>query len=273
MKIGITGGSGKLGSSLIPYLLERGHYAVVLDRVPPASPVREAEYLLVDTRDYANLANGLRDCNALVHLAAHTSPLNKPNTVVYNDNTTGSYNTLSAAATLGISRVCLASSVNTLGGQYSVRARYDYFPVDEGHPTYAEDPYSLSKWVLECQADAFARRHATMKIASLRLSWLTDSRERAINSTVQDNLGAAQRLWSYTLIHEACHACLVALTADFAGHELFFIVAPHTSANRPSLDLAHDHYPTTEIRGHLGGHTAFYSSVKAEQLLGWKHEP
>jgi nucleoside-diphosphate-sugar epimerase len=270
MKIGITGGSGELGSTLVLYLLERGYRVLVLDRDLPASPVREAEYLLVDTRDYANLTKGLRDCDALVHLAGHSSPLNKPDTVVYNDNTAGSYNTLSAAAALGISRVCLASSVNALGGAFSIRARYDYFPVDEGHPTYAEDPYSLSKWVLECQADAFARRYVTMKIASLRLSWLIESREHAIRYTIKDSLGAIRRLWSYTLFHEACRACESALIADFTGHEVFFIAAPHTSANKRSLDLAHDHYPTTEIRGDLGGHTAFYSSVKAARLLGWK---
>ena len=169
-----------------------------MDRALPASPVREAEYLVVDTRDYANLAEGLRGCDALVHLAAHRSPLTQPDTVVYNDNTISSYNALSAAAALGISRVCLASSVNALGGAFSRRARYDYFPLDEDHPTYAEDPYSLSKWVLECQADAFARRYLTMQIASLRFHWLMESRERAIESTAQ-NCQAAVRTFGRTL--------------------------------------------------------------------------
>jgi nucleoside-diphosphate-sugar epimerase len=273
MKVGITGGSGNLGSSLIPCLLEHGHQVVVMDRALPASPIREAKYLRVDTRDYANLAEGLRGCDALVHLAAHRSPLQQPDTVVYNDNTTGSYNVLSAAAALGISRVCLASSANALGGTFSRRARYDYFPLDEDHPTYADDPYSLSKWVLECQADAFARRYLTMQVASLRFHWLMESRERAVSSTAQDGQAAVKHLWSYTLLHEASRACLLALTADFAGHEVFFITAPRTAATKLSLDLARDHYPMTKILGDLGGHAAFHSSVKAERLLGWKHEP
>jgi nucleoside-diphosphate-sugar epimerase len=50
MRIGITGGSGNQGSSLIPCLLEHGHQVVVMDLVLPASPIREAKYLLVDNK-------------------------------------------------------------------------------------------------------------------------------------------------------------------------------------------------------------------------------
>ena len=175
-----------------------------------------------------------------------------------------------AAAALGIGRVCLASSVNALGGAFSRLPRFDYFPVDEEHPTYAEDSYSLSKWVLEQQADSFARRHTGMQIASLRLHWLMENRERAADQT--DKNGAAVRhLWSYTLLDEACRAFLLALITGFGGHEVFFITAPRTAATTPSLNLARKHYPMTEIRGDLSGYAAFYSSAKAGRLLGWKH--
>jgi len=265
-KIAVTGGNGKLGRSLVPYLLEQGHWVVAMDRALPS------EYRAVDTRDFAKLVGALRGCEALIHLAAHPSPLEQPDEVVYNDNTASSYNALSAAATLGITRVCLASSVNAVGGAFSRVPRFDYFPLDERHPTYAEDPYSLSKWVLERQADAFARRCATMQIASLRFHCLMENRERAVESTAQNGETAVRHLWSYTLLHEASRTCLLALTVDFAGHEVFFIVAPCTAANKPSLDLAREHYPMTEIRGDLGGQAAFYSSVKAERVLAWKHD-
>lgn len=227
--------------------------------------------MVIDTRDHDALVDGLRGCDALVHLAAHASPPNQPDGV-YNDNTTSSYNALSAAAALGITRVCLASSVNALGGVFSRVPRYDYFPLDEQHPTYAEDPYGLSKWVLERQADAFARRCAAMRIASLRFHWLVKRRERAMDLTLRDSKTAAGHLWSYTLLHEASRACLLALTADFAGHEVVYIVAPYTVATRPSLELAREHHPMTEIRGDLTGHAAFYNCNRAARLLGWKHE-
>jgi nucleoside-diphosphate-sugar epimerase len=275
MRIAITGGGGELGRTLTPYLIEHGHSVVIVDRaLPAASPpfANRPEFVVADTRDFGQFVASIRGCDGLIHLAAHRSPLNLIDHVVYADNTVSSYNALSAAATLGIQRVCLASSINAIGGVFSRAPRYDYFPVDEQHPTYAEDPYSLSKWVLEQQADAFARRFEDMRIASLRFHGLMDDRERAVKFASFGSGMAARHLWAYTLTSEASRACLLALTADFAGHEVFYIVAPRTTMAEPSIDLARQHYPNTPIRGDLSDHTGFFDCSKAGRILGWKHE-
>jgi len=230
------------------------------------------EHTVADTRNFGELVASFRGCDAVIHLAALRSPINHPDTVVYADNTVSSYNALSAAATLGIKRVALASSINAIGGAFSRAPRYDYFPVDERHATYAEDPYSLSKWVLEQQGDAFARRFEDMRIASLRFHGLLESRERAVQFASFGSPMAARHLWAYTLLSEASRACLLAVTADFSGHEAFYIVAPQTAMADPSLDLARQHYPGTPIQGDLSGHAGFFDCGKAERLLGWKHE-
>lgn len=275
MRIAITGGGGELGRTLIPYLLEQGHSAVNVDRAPPApslQPLPRPELIVADTRDFGQVVAGIRGCDALIHLAAHRSPLNYPDHVVYGDNTLSSYNALSAAATLGIKRVCLASSINAVGGAFSRTPRYDYFPLDEQHPTYAEDAYSLSKWVLEQQADAFARRYEWMTIASLRFHWLVESRAAAAERTSRFPAMTGRHLWAYTSLRSASAACLLALSADFSGHEVFYIVAPQTAASEPSLDLAREYYPGVEIRGDLSGQAAFFNSGKAERVLGWRHQ-
>ena len=269
MKIAVTGGSGELGRSLTPYLLEQGHSVVSIDRTPPSA--HPLEYIIADTRNFGELVAGLRGCDALIHLAAIRTPINHPDPIVYADNTVSSYNALSAAAALGIKRVCLASSINAIGGYFSRAPRYDYFPVDEQHPTYAEDPYSLSKWVLEQQADAFARRYEWMSIASLRFHGLHDSQERAVQWT-SARPGSIRHLWAYTLLREANRACLLSVTADFGGHEVFYIVAPQTVVPELSVDLARKYYPQTPIRGDLSGHTGFFNCAKAERILGWQHE-
>jgi UDP-glucose 4-epimerase len=228
--------------------------------------------MVADTRDFGQFVAGIQGCDALIHLAAHRSPRNHPDHVVYGDNTLSSYNALSAAATLGIKRVCLASSINAIGGAFSRAPRYDYFPLDEQHPTYAEDPYSLSKWVLEQQADAFARRFEWMTIASLRFHMLVESRAIAADRTRHFEAGARRHLWAYTGLRAASAACLLALSADFSGHEAFYIVAPETVAPQTSLDLARQYYPDTEIRGDLSGHAAFFDTGKAERMLGWQHQ-
>jgi nucleoside-diphosphate-sugar epimerase len=274
MKIAVTGGNGDLGKALIPYLLEQGHSVVSIDRALPHERTWNPQLrnFVADTRNYGEFVGSLRDCDALIHLAAYRSPMNHPDAVVYNENTASSYNALSAAATVGIKRVCLASSINAIGGAFSRKPRYDYFPLDEKHRTYAEDPYSLSKWVLEQQGDAFARRYEDMKIASLRFHWLVESYERAAEFTKHMGQGAINHLWAYTTLADASRACLLALTADFKGHEAFYIVAPRTAMQEPSRELAKKYYPNTEIRGDLSGNNSFFNSHKAEQVLGWKHE-
>lgn len=272
MRIAVTGGNGDMGRSLIPHLLEQSHTVVSIDRTLSATHMRGVDCLIADTRDFGQFAASIRGCDALIHLAAIRAPLNHPDPVVYADNTLSSYNALSAASALGIKRVCLASSINAIGGAFSRSPRYDYFPLDEQHPTYAEDPYSLSKWVLEQQGDAFARRFEWMTIASLRFHWLLDTRTKAIQNKVVMGELVIRHLWAYTLLSEASRACLLSLTADFTGHEVFYIVAPHTVTPEPSLELARQHYPQTEIRGDLSDNTGFFNCAKAERLLGWKHQ-
>ena len=275
MRIAVTGGSGMLGSALATYLLAEGHSVVSIDRALPAhlASKQAIAYLAADVRNIGEMIGCLRDCDALIHLAAHRSPLHNPDSVVYSDNTLSSYNALSAAATLGINRVCMASSINAIGGAFSRAPHYEYFPLDEQHPTYAEDAYSLSKWVLEQQADAFARRHSAMHIASLRFHGIVDTLEPQSIITNTHHPQVIRHLWGYTLTAEACRACLLAITADFSGHEVFYIVGPHSVDTKPSHELAAQYYPETSIHGELAANTSFFDCSKAKRLLGWIHAP
>jgi UDP-glucose 4-epimerase len=151
--------------------------------------------------------------------------------------------------------------------------------VDERHPSYNEDAYSLSKWVLEAQADSFARRYEEMTISSLRFHGLTKLTERRTRDTwAQVNETgrrvSANHLWAYTDIDAAARACELALLAEWAGHEAFFITAPTTifDDSMPSLELARQHYPNVPIRADLPSNTGFYDCSKAGRLLKWTHE-
>jgi nucleoside-diphosphate-sugar epimerase len=276
MKIAVTGGSGEFGQSLVPYLMEQGHVVVSIDRFLPSiqlpPPPNAPDYLSADMTNLGEVVASIRGCDAVIHLAAYRSPLNHPDPTIYVNNTTGSYNILYAAATLGIKRVCLASSINAIGGAFSRSPRYDYFPLDERHPSYAEEPYSLSKWVLEQQADAFARRYEWMTIASLRFHWLVDTTKHIVEMTAAFGTIGIHHLWSYTLFGEANRACLLSLTADFTGHETFYIVAPQTAITEPSGDLAKKYYPTVPLRKDLPGTSSFFDCSKAQRILGWEHK-
>lgn len=272
MKIAITGGSGRVSRAVIELVLAQGHSVVSIDRMaPPQDMIQpDVQYVEAELTNYAAFEQALHGCDALVHLAAIPSPKGHPDHVVHNNNVVASYNALSAAASVGITRVCQASSINATGGFYSRWPRYDYFPLDEQHPTYNEDPYSLSKWICEQQADSFARRYEAMSIASLRLHGVTPM--NFVRHDPDRSKMLAKHLWGYTRLQAVARACLLALTAPFNGHEVFYIVAPTTMMDVPSLELKHQFFPDVPVRGDLSGNRSFYTTAKAERLLGWKHE-
>lgn len=275
MKIAITGGSGGVGRAIIQMALAQGHRLASIDRVRPATELpAQTTFVEADIADYDTLLAAFQDCEAIIHMAAIPSPGRLPDHVVHNNNVVGSYNVLRAAAELGIHRVCQASSVNATGLAYSRWPRFDYFPLDEQHPTYNEDPYSLSKWICEQQGDSFARRYEAMIIASMRFHWVVPERTTAVRAASYSQTPAASKnLWAYTRFDAAASACLLSLTADFTGHEVFYITAPDTVVDTPSLEMAQRFFPHVPIRGDLSGFRSFFDTSKAERLLGWSHPP
>ena len=275
MRIAITGGTGRIGRAVIELALTQGHNVVNIDRAPPqeSTDASNVAFIQVDITQYAEFEQALRGCEALIHLAAIPAPGHHPDHEVHNNNVTGSYNAMRAAVEVGIQRVCQASSVNATGLSYSRWPHFDYFPLDEKHPTYSEDPYSLSKWICEEQANSFARRYENMIISSLRFHAVVRERGTLVQAKAySQGDGAVKGLWAYTKLDAAARACLLSLTADFKGHEVFYIAAPDTISDIPSLELKQKYYPDVPIRGDLSDHKSFFNSNKAEQLLGWKHD-
>jgi len=271
MKIAVTGGSGGIGRAITDLALSRGHEIVSIDRVEPADPIAGVRYVLADAGDYDALVAAFAGCDAMIHMAAIPNPMKDPNHVVHNNNVVGSYNAMRAAVENGIMRICQASSVNAIGQAYSRTPRYDYFPIDEDHPNYAEDPYSLSKWICEQQADAFARRYEGISIASLRFHWVLPDRAFAAGHYSNLDWSPDKHLWAYTSRTCAADACLLSVQTDLKGHEVFYIVAPDTAIDTPSHDLAILHFPNVPIHGNPQGNWSFMTSAKANRLLGWVH--
>lgn len=273
MRIAITGGRGGIGRAVTALALAQGHTVVGIDRAPPTALDRRPKLIVVQTDmvSYGDVEQALHACDALIHLSAIPSPVGHPDHEVHNNNVISSYNALAAAAQLGILRVCQASSVNATGASYSRWPRYDYFPLDELHPTYNEDAYSLSKWICEQQADSITRRHSALVIASLRFHWVVPDRAYATqgNHTIRT---FAKGLWGYTCLDATAQACMLAITAGFQGHEVFQIVAPDTMVEKPSLELQREFFPDVPVRGDLSGTRGFYTCEKAERLLGWRHD-
>lgn len=273
MRIAVTGAGGIVGSAVAERAVAAGHSVVGLDRTPLGTSHREAfeRFFQAETSDYDALLSAFHGCDAVIHLAAITTPLHDADHRVHNNNVVGSYNVMRAAAELGITRVCQASSVNAIGHAFSRRPRYDYFPIDEDHPTYCEDPYSLSKWICEQQADSIARRFERMRIASLRMHMVVRDSAVARERFTLESTSPLSHLFAYTRLDAAAEACLLSLVAEFDGHQVFNVVAPCTTVETESREVASRFFPDIPIRGDLKGRASFFSSAKAERILNWRH--
>ncbi len=272
MLVAVTGACGSVGKPTVDELLAQGYEVRCLDRVPPDH--WRCPFFNVDTADFGQVVGALHGCDAVIHLAAIRSPVGWPAHVVYTNNTVSNYNVLEAAGVLGIRKVCLASSVNAIGLGYSREPTFDYFPVDENHPTRAEDCYSLSKWCGEQLADGFARRHPDMTLVSFRYHAVLRPEAYASwrNSETQKKANDPSGLWGYCDHRDIARANRLGIEARWTGHEVFFLTAPDTRTDTPSRDLAEQHHPDVPIRGDLSGCKSFFDCAKAAKLLGWEHE-
>jgi nucleoside-diphosphate-sugar epimerase len=76
MNIAVTGASGELGKNLGPCLVEQGHKVRSIDRALPreGGGIPNLRHWVADMRDLGEGVGSLRECDAVIHLAALRSP-------------------------------------------------------------------------------------------------------------------------------------------------------------------------------------------------------
>jgi nucleoside-diphosphate-sugar epimerase len=265
VRIAVTGAAGKLGRHVVDRAVRAGHDVVAVDLAVPDEPAG-VEWRTADITDLGQVRAALAGAQGLVHLGALTHP-RYPEPDVFRTNVDGTHHVLVAAEEHGIDAVCLASSVNAIGGVFSAEARYDRFPITERHPCYAEDAYSLSKWILEQESAACARRRPQVAFTALRFHALRDDHAHAA-ATMDERTGGRQ-LWGWTSFDSSAAACLLALNRRTPGHAVCHIVAARTHRDEPSAELAARWYPRVPVDGELAGNAGFYATGAAREVLGW----
>jgi len=276
----VTGSTGKAGRYIVKDLLDNGYDVVGVDRIDPdgvgARRSKGYTFKIADVTDFGQVVSTMKGCDAVIHMAAIPNPRVGPEHEVFRVNMMANWNVLEAAEILGIGKIVMASSVNAVGAVFSkgITPR-PYFPVDEDHPTFSEDSYSLSKWLGEEMADAFVRRRSgNVQIASMRFHGLMErERQAALNAEPEPRGGTeinAKHFWGWSDIEEAARACVLALEVDFGGHEAFFINGEDTSTDEPTESLVKSLYPDAEIRTPMPGNATAISVEKAKRLLGWE---
>jgi dihydroflavonol-4-reductase len=150
----VTGGSGFVGANLVRALLADGWAVRALVRGAAANldglPVERVAGDLF----FPGLADALRGCEALFHVAALYSLSRRDAAAVMRANVAGTESVLGAARIARIARVVHTSSVAALG------VRADGLPADESHQSPADEligVYKRSKYFAEEAARAAVR--------------------------------------------------------------------------------------------------------------------
>lgn len=165
MQVLITGGAGHVGTPISERFVSMG-WDVRVVGIEPDCDLDGVTYAQCDIREYESLIEQVAGCDAIVHLAAIPSTRTHPNPDVFHINVAGTFNLFEAAARAGIKRIAQASSINALGGYWGCDDRqFDYFPLDEDHPTHTTDVYSFSKQLVEEIADYFWRRDGISSVS------------------------------------------------------------------------------------------------------------
>jgi nucleoside-diphosphate-sugar epimerase len=235
MRVLVTGGSGRLGRTVVADLARRGHQVVAVDRVeePPFSPtgssprsggrtaragsparavtadppVERPATVTADLAAAGAIAAVFEQVRpeAVIHLAAVPVPFVRPDHETYTTNTGMAFGVCDAAVAVGARMVVLAASPTVMGyGDPSWTPRY--LPLDEAHPVAPQHAYALSKVATEQIAAYFATRNTGTRFAAFRPCYVIAPEEWAgaptqgghtVRERLEDPALAAVSLFNY----------------------------------------------------------------------------
>lgn len=271
MRIAVTGGSGKLGRTVVRTLREEGHEVVNLDQQGDRESVTRVD--LTDFGQVIDAIAGVDDrhsgVDAVVHLGAIPAPGIVSDVATFHNNMLSTFNVFQAARRLGITRIVSASSETVLGLPFDVPP--PYIPVDEEYAARPESTYSLVKHLEEQMAVELVRWHPELSITALRFSNVMDPADyAAFPSFDADATLRKWNLWSYIDARDGAQAVSRALAGARPGFERYIIAAADTVMTRPNAELVAEVFPGVPVRGDLGVNDTMLSIDKARRLLGFE---
>lgn len=283
-RIVFTGGSGKIGRHVVPYLLSRGHEILNLDLVPLEVPgVTTIVTDLSDSGetydaltlhfgfDELRAGRGRAPVDAVVHFAAIPSILRRPDHVVFTSNVASTYNVIDAATKLGIRKIVFASSETTYGICFAEGDRpFRSFPLDEEYDVDPLDSYGLSKLVGEKIARSFALRTGA-DIYALRIGGVIEPHEYArFPEFLADPSARRRDAWTYTDVRDLGQIVDLCVAKDGLGFQVFNAVNDEIIATEPTEAFLARHAPGAKLTRKMGVREGPMPNRKAREVLGFR---
>ena len=285
-RIVFTGGTGKAGRHVVPYLQAKGYSILNVDLRPLDLP--GVNTLIADLTDSGQTFNALTTHfgfdgyekgsppaapDAVVHFAAIPRVLIEPDNSTFSANVMSTYNVIEAAMKLGVKKVIFASSETTYGVCFAEGDKdYHSFPLEEDYDTDPMDSYGLSKVVNEKTGRAFAMRYGK-DIYALRIGNVIEPHEYGpFANYVANPMMRKRNAWSYIDARDLGEIVHLCLQKDGLGYQVFNAVNDTITANMPTKEFLAKYTPNTKVTREMGEFEAPLSNRKIKEVLGFKEK-
>ncbi len=291
-KIVFTGGSGKAGRHVVPYLLSKGHRVLNLDIVPfpaTAGAASDVYTLKTDLTDSGQVFNALtgqfhikdfelqrrEEADVVIHFAAQARNMLLPDNETFRQNTISTYNIIEAACKVGIKKIIIASSETTYGSCFAQgdHSRFVSMPLHEELPVVPEDTYAMSKVTGEVVARGFAKRFG-VDIYALRIGNVIEPHE--YETLVPDWLDRPEtryrNAWSYMDARDLGQICHLCIEKSGLGFQIFNATNDTITTRTTTKDTLDQFCKDIPITREMGDDEGPLSNRKIKDVLGFKEE-
>jgi nucleoside-diphosphate-sugar epimerase len=285
MRVFFTGGSGKAGRHVIPYLVAQGHRVLNFDKVPLGGAgvhdllgdITDAGQVYSAMNSHAGYdeletGQGARAFDAVVHFAAVPRMMMCPDTETWRVNVVGTYNVIEAAVKMGVRKIIIASSETTYGVCFSDGLTDPHtLPLTEDYDIDPMDTYGTSKKVNEVTARSFARRSGA-DIYALRIGNVVEPHEyKTLFPQYFANPEVRRRnAFNYVDARDLGQIVDLCLTRDGLGYQVFNACNSTNGMNISNADLLERFFPGVPVTQELGPWDSLMSNRKIRDLLGFR---
>ena len=273
-RVVVTGATGNVGSWVVDGLADDGISVVGIDVEAPAGTRANAEFRSVDLTEQGPVWETLHEVepDAVVHLAALSDPTQTPDTRVFENNVTSTYNTLTAAGRMGTD-VVWTSSQAAYGALFAESSwNPDYLPIDEEHDRRPEDAYGLSKVCSEEIARTVARRY-DIAVTTIRPATIfSPDHSRARPPRDGSDLSTDERAGDFGSsvdVRDVARMVAAILADQPPGYEAFLCVADENYLGQETAELVEAVCGQLPAECSLTGKQSALSNAKARKRLGW----
>jgi nucleoside-diphosphate-sugar epimerase len=255
MKIGITGGTGFIGSRLAIKSLEQGHSVEVLGQVNNAAELENQEMLkdrginvtLGSVTEREQLFGLVQGCDIVFHLAAAQHEANVPDQHFWDVNVEGTRNMLEVSVEAKIKRFVQGSTIGVYGSALAGE-------IDEASSISPDNIYGVTKYEGERLALSFADK---IPISIVRISETYGPGDRrllklfkAIKKNVFFMIGKGDNKHQLIYVNDLIEGMYLAATAEQAVGEIFVLAGKEVLSTQEMVDSIAKELGTSIRRSH-----------------------